>query len=156
MITRGARRAWTSLRHIWAHGDTRIATLASITSGWAWAICLAFPGDTLARPTYKIMAHVGPEVAWVLAFVTISALQSWRFWCRITTDYEIAVEGVIKTAATVMWTYIAYACMFAQYPPAAAVSDTVVVALLTWWDFLQWDRNGHYTKERDHDAAGPR
>jgi hypothetical protein len=99
------------------------------------------------------MASVGTEAAWIAAFVIISSLQSWRFWCRLTTSNAYAVEGVIKTLATIMWTYIAYACMFAQYPPAAAVSDTVVVALLTWWDFLQWDRNGYYVRESDNAAS---
>ena len=149
----GARRAWASLTHIWFRADTRMATLASITSGWAWAICLAFPGDTLARPTYKIMASVGPEGAWITAFIVMSSLQSWRFWCRLTTSKSYVIESAIKTLATAMWTYIAYACMLAQYPPAAAVADTCVVALLTWWDFLRWDQNGHYVREASHDAA---
>lgn len=149
----GARLAWAALMHIWSRGDTRIATLASIASGWFWASCLAFPGDTLARPTYKVMAQAGPEEAWIAAFVIISSLQSWRFWCRLTSSKAILIEAAIKTIATAMWTYIAYACMFAQYPPAAAVSDTVVVALLTWWDFLRWDQNGYYVRETGHGAA---
>lgn len=131
--------AASRLRDIWQTGDTRIATLASVVSGALWASCLAFPGDTLARPTYKLMAFAAAEHVWFFIFAGLAVMQTWRLLTDPKGALGVYAEHVIKLAAAFVWTYTALACMFAQYPPAAAVSDTVVVAALTWWDFFQWD-----------------
>ena len=123
---------------LWNRGDTTVATLCSVLSAILWAGCLAFPGDTLARPTYRVMAWVAPEQVWMVAFLAMAALQTWRLYSR-TSRLHARLEYAIKLAALTIWSFVAFACMFAQYPPAAAVSDTMVVAALTAWDFLRYE-----------------
>lgn len=145
----------TTPHELWTRGDTRIAVVASVASGLLWATCLAFPGDTLSRPTYKLMATVGPEWCWLTAFLLLATLQFWRLYCKLT-HMTAALELIIKVMAAALWTFVAVACMLAQYPPAAAVSDTIVVAALTWWDLLRWDHNGYYRLEDKGQCDGRR
>lgn len=123
---------------LWWRGDTTVATLCSVLSALMWAGCLAFPGDTLARPTYAVMAFIAPEVVWICVFVSMAALQIWRLYTR-SNKQHMRLEYCIKLSALTVWAFVAFACMFAQYPPAAAVSDTMVVAALTAWDFLRYE-----------------
>lgn len=136
-------------RAILVYGDTTPATLASIMSSALWLICLIFPGTLIGppgigRPTYRYMYEVADEQTWCFVFASIFALQLWRMFCQGYSDkypnllflFEIA----IKTWAAMIWTFIAIACMIAQYPPAAAMSDAIVVAGLCWWDMLRCER----------------
>ena len=136
---------------------------ASAFSGWLWGIALAMPGDTLARPTYRYMAFVASEDYWTVAFLTVATLQTWRLFKRTTVrlfPYELALKAV----ACAMWTFTGLVCMAAQWPLAAAMSDTLVVALFSWIDMSQCkpchgcsykgsvycQQGCHLTREADH------
>ena len=135
-------------KRVWAlyhYGDTTSATVASIGSSLLWAVCLSFPGtligpEGVGRPTYRHMYEVADEPTWVLIFASIFVLQSWRLLCRRPAGNLLGaylLEIAIKGWASLVWTFIALACMIAQYPPAAAMSDAIVIAALCWWDFLR-------------------
>jgi hypothetical protein len=127
------------LRGLYRYGDTRVATIASIMSAYLWAGCLAWPGDTLDRPTYRHMAEVMPEDwHWSALFVTVGSLQLWRLYVK-TTRKAIPFEYALKAIALSMWTFVGLACMFSIYPPPAAMSDTLVIAVLCWWDFIRFE-----------------
>lgn len=127
------------------YGDTTPATIASIMSSFLWALCLAFPGTLIGppgvgRPTYKYMYDVADEPTWIFIFSSIFLLQLWRIFCHQKVGnrlYVYLLEIGIKGWAAIIWTFIALACMIAQYPPAAAMSDAIVIAGLCWWDFLR-------------------
>lgn len=110
----------------------------SIISAWGWGISLAMPGDTLSRPTYRYMDFVADELVWTLLFLTIAILQTWRLFKRTTHKlfrYELALKGV----AAAVWTFVALVCFTAQWPLAAAMSDSVAVAFCAWMDMLRLD-----------------
>jgi len=140
------RRWFTGrMRSLYAYGDTTPATVASILSSFLWALCLSFPGTLIGppgigRPTYRHMAEVADEPIWIAIFVSIFVLQVWRLFCQQAVSHRTFVyflEVAIKALAAIVWTYIAFACMIAQYPPAAAMSDAIVISGLCWWDFLR-------------------
>lgn len=142
MLTTVAKAA----KHLWCCGDTRIATLASALSGYSWGICLLIPGDTLARPTYRYMNALAPEEVWAGIFLLIGTLQVYRLYSKLTKRAAF-FDLVIKFIAMLLWTVVAVLCITAQWPVAAAMSDTFVIALATWWDFLRHDqsrRNSYY------------
>ena len=133
------------MRALYVYGDTTPATVASILSSFLWALCLAFPGTLIGppgvgRPTYKYMYEVADETTWTFIFVSIFVLQIWRLFCQSAVSNRSLVyflEVGIKGWAAMVWSFIALACMIAQYPPAAAMSDAIVIAGLCWWDFLR-------------------
>ena len=133
------------IKSLYRYGDTTPATLASIGSSFLWALCLIFPGTLIGppgvgRPTYKYMYDIATEEVWIGVFLSIFVLQIWRIFCDQNFKNRLAVyliEVAIKCWAAMVWTFIALACMIAQYPPAAAMSDAVIIACLCWWDFLR-------------------
>lgn len=110
-------------------------TTASILSGYLWGTCLAFPGDTLARPTYRHMAELGPEDVWTFVFFSLATLQLWRIFVKMER-HSVPFEIFLKTSAAIVWTLVAILCMMAQWPLAAAMSDTFVISIFAWVDLL--------------------
>lgn len=137
------------IKSIVVYGDTTPATIGSILSSMLWCLCLCFPGTLIGppgvgRPTYRYMYELATEQTWIFVFMSIFMLQIWRMFCsfRYTKHRNItfAIELVIKIWAAQVWTFIAIACMLAQYPPAAAMSDAIVIAIGCWWDMLRCER----------------
>ena len=123
------------------YGDTSPATIGSMVSAFLWAICLMFPGDTIARPTYRHMGEIATEGVWVVVFLVIGFSQAWRT-CKnkiSSSKKSYYTELMIKMFAALVWTYVAIACLIAQYPPAAAMSDCIVIAAGCWWDFTRYE-----------------
>lgn len=136
---------------MYRYGDTTPATIASIASSFLWGVCLVFPGTLIGpvgvgRPTYRYMYEVASEEGWIVIFFSIFTLQLWRIFCQSAfsnKSFVYLLEVVIKGWAALVWTFIALACMIAQYPPAAAMSDAIVIAGLCWWDFLRCEARPH-------------
>ena len=142
-------RLYRSLRGLYRYGDTRVATVASIMSAYLWAGCLLWPGDTLDRPTYRHMAEVMPEDwHWSLVFLTLGSVQLWRLYAK-SWRYTLKYECALKALALSVWSFVGFACMFSIYPPPAAMSDTLVVAVLCWWDMMRFD----YCRTCDEDIC---
>lgn len=127
------------LGYLWKQGDTRPATIASVLSGYLWAIFLLFPEDTLDRPTYRHMREVLPDDEyWAALFIAVATLQLWRLYAT-TSRKAIKWEYLLKIIACSMWSFVGLACMFSLYPPPAAMSDTLVIAFGCWWDLLRFE-----------------
>jgi hypothetical protein len=129
--------AWR-IKKFWLATDTAPAAICSIISGYLWAACLAFDGDTLQRATYKYMAQIAPEWVWMGWFFAVATIQTWRLFSRPHRRMW-HLDLTIKFVAMMTWVTVAVACMISQYPPAAAVSDTIVIAIACLWDFLRCD-----------------
>jgi hypothetical protein len=110
-------------------------TTASILSGYLWGGCLAAPGDTLLRPTYKHMHEIASEDVWIFVFFALATLQLWRLYVKMDKQ-NVPFEVLLKTASAIVWTAVAILCMMAQWPLAAAMSDTFVIAIFAWIDLL--------------------
>jgi hypothetical protein len=134
------------IRRLWWHRDTDTAAIVSIMSGYLWALCLVFPGDTLMRPTYRHMASVAPEWVWTTLFITVASLQVWRLLARPFRNH-FYLDVQVKLVVMCLWWYVAIACMASQWPLAAAMSDTFVIAFATFWDFLRCDPRGRYSPD---------
>ena len=136
-----ARQFVRELVGLWRYGDTRPATLASILSAYAWAACLLWPGETMDRPTYHHMAEVmDADEKWAALFIIVGSLQLWRLYAATSRRF-IRYDYALKIVACSMWTFVGLACMFSIYPPPAAMSDTLVIAVGTWWDMVRYDRH---------------
>jgi hypothetical protein len=111
-------------------------TLASIMSGYLWGFALLAPGDTTARPTYRHLAEVASEEVWTAVFLTVATLQLWRMVCR-SNRKTFPYEFCLKLIAAILWAFVGVACMISQWPLAAAMADTMVVALFSWIDLVR-------------------
>lgn len=130
---------WRRIYGIWKYGDTRVATIASIMSAYLWSVLLLWPGETLARPTYRHMQEVMPyDEYWATLFMLVGTLQLWRLYAK-TSRYAIKWEYLLKIVACSMWSFVGFACMFSVYPPPAAMSDTLIIAVGCWWDMVRFD-----------------
>lgn len=116
------------LKDVWRLLVRNPFTSASILSGWLWSLCLWAPGDTLTRPTYRYMGEVAPEWVWTSLFMVTAGLQSLRLTYRITPKV-FPYEFALKLWAAFLWTTVGVLCIIAQWPLAAAVSDTLVIAI---------------------------
>jgi len=136
--------------HLWRYGDTRLATVASVMSGYAWALCLAFPGDTIAsRPIYQDMRAILPsDFEWFIVFFTVASLQLYRLTARLTKRSAL-FDHTIKFIAMSLWVLISVLCMTNQYPPAAAMSDTFVIAIGCFWDFMRHEQSNRFSYYSD-------
>jgi hypothetical protein len=142
------------MQFLWLDLDTSPAAICSILSGAFWATCLALPGDTLLRPTYKYMAQIASEEVWMCSFAALAGLQLWRLGSRpLKVPY---LDFAIKFWALSLWAFVSIACLASQWPIAAAMSDTLVIAIACAWDFLRCDpRHGcvHYAKRKCPDCT---
>jgi hypothetical protein len=127
--------------HRLRHADPVYCTVASIVSAFAWAIMLAWEGDTMARQTYFHMARIAPEWVWTITFTLIGLVQMTRL--AFDHNGNAWQDYILKALACILWSYVAAACILAQNPPPAAMGDAVAVAVLTWIDFARAEPGGH-------------
>ena len=105
-------------------------------SGYLWGFALLAPGDTTSRPTYRHLREVASEDVWTAVFLTVATLQLWRMVCR-SNRQSFPYEYALKLAAAILWGFVGVACMISQWPLAAAMADTMVVALFSWVDLAR-------------------
>jgi hypothetical protein len=66
----------------------------------------------------------------------VATLQMWRLAAK-SNLHTFYGELAVKLFAFCLWTFVAIACLSAQWPLAAAMSDSIVIALLAGWDALR-------------------
>ena len=121
---------------ILCYGDTRIVPIASILASLLWGSILFFNNNGLSRPTYRYMRSLLTEDQWVVVFASIVVLQGYRLFC---SHSGLLADYAIKAYVMTIWSFISVSCMFSQTPIAVAMSDSVVLAVLTVWDFLRYN-----------------
>lgn len=127
------------MRFLWLCGDTRPATICVILSGYLWGGLLLMPGDTIERPTYRIMKAVIPsDEMWAAVFLAVATAQLVRLFA-VTTSRSRWVDFGIKTTACGLYSFTALACLLSISPVPAAMADNVVIALAAWWDLSRWE-----------------
>ena len=129
-------KVWMALRSLWTAMLKNPFTMSSVFSGYLWGFALAAPGDTLERPTYRHMAEIGPEDMWTAIFLVTASLQLWRIFIK-TTPRLFPFEYALKLWASILWMSVGVMCMASQWPLAAAMSDTLVIALFAWIDLAK-------------------
>ena len=95
-----------------------------------WGVLLLWPGETFGRPTYSMMADVMPEDCWGLLFLATSLMQmrivaSEQFYCREARYF--AFYNML------LWAFVVYSMLKSVYPPPAAISGEIALAMAAWW-----------------------
>jgi hypothetical protein len=81
------------------------------------------------------MHEITGEDVWTFLFFSLATLQLWRLYAKMD-HRSVPFEVLLKTIAAIVWSAVALLCMMAQWPLAAAMSDTFVIAIFAWIDLL--------------------
>ena len=103
-------------------------------SEFCWGLLLMWPGSLFARPTYKVMATVMPEQAWALVFLLSSVTQ---ITIIIRKDFHCWLARYFAAWNMVMWVFVVSAAYLSVYPPPAAMSGEVALALASVWIWIR-------------------
>lgn len=99
-----------------------------------WAILLFWPGETFSRPTYSMMAHVMCEEAWAVVFALSSATQ---FTIVIRRDFHCWPARYFAAWNMILWCFVVVSMLLSVYPPPAAISAEITLALATIWIWVR-------------------
>ena len=97
---------------------------------FGWFVLLVWPGDTMARPTYKIMATVMPENAWAVVFLVSCFFQTLIV---ITETYHTVQARYFSAANAALWAYVVISMLMSVYPPPAAIAGEIAIAIAASW-----------------------
>lgn len=99
-----------------------------------WAILLLWPGDTFGRPTYNGMSTVMSEEAWALVFALSSVTQ---FTIVIRRDFHCWPARYFAAWNMVLWCFVVISMLLSVYPPPAAISAEICLAIASVWIWLR-------------------
>lgn len=115
-----------------------------------WALLLIWPGQTFGRPTYNGMAAVMPEEAWALVFVLSSVTQ---ITIVVRQDFHCWAARYFAAWNMVLWVFVVVSMLLSVYPPPAAISAEITLALAAVWIWIRpflllraYERAERYTK----------
>ena len=99
-----------------------------------WAVLLFWPGDTFGRPTYTVMSHIMNEEAWASVFLLSSITQA-----TIILRHEFHCWAARYFAAwnAVLWCVVVVSMLLSVYPPPAAISGEITLAIAAFWIWLR-------------------
>lgn len=125
-----------TLLHVLAHptlGELRLGQFLSFMSAMAWVICLLWPGDTMSRPTYMVMSHIGNDFFWAAVFGGVMVFQGVRLFLTDSRPctYSYMVNGLIS----LIWVFTSVSMLVSIYPPPAAIAGEIVVTIISVWVF---------------------
>ena len=119
-----------SLTHaLWDTDLVSSRLLLGIAEFW-WAVLLLWPGGTFGRPTYAMMSHVMSEEAWGLVFALSSVTQ---LTIVIRRDFHCWPARYFAAWNMVLWVFVVVSMLLSVYPPPAAISAEITLALATVW-----------------------
>lgn len=99
-----------------------------------WAITLTWPGETFGRPTYHGMQGIMTENAWgALFFVTCFC----QWFLLIKEEYHTKRAVIFALINTALWTFCVISMYLSVYPPPAAISGELALALGAAWIFVR-------------------
>ena len=95
-----------------------------------WAINLLWPGASFERSNYSAMAALADEKVWGLAFLITSYTQ-WQI--VIIGEFHSKMARGFACWNSLLWCYCAGSIYSSVYPPAAALSAELTLALASLW-----------------------
>ena len=123
-----------SLTHVlWDTHMVMTRLLLGVAEFW-WAALLAWPGDTFGRPTYLHMASVMGEESWALVFFASSVTQ---ITIVLRRDFHSALARYFAAWNMVLWVYVVVSMLASVYPPPAAISAEITLAMAAVWIWLR-------------------
>ena len=119
-----------NMHRIFWKGDTEVFRMFMALASLTWSFLLFWPGDTFARPTYKLMAEFGTEHVWAVLFLIqgLAGLFSLLYNCK-----KICILVLDSILGCILWTGSCVAMLLSVYPPPAAISAEIIVAWFSWW-----------------------
>lgn len=116
--------------HAMFNTDMVSARLMLGLSEFVWAVLLLWPGDTFGRPTYAIMAMIMPEDCWGILFFFTSMMQ---FGIIASKKYHSREARYFAAYNALLWVFVIISMLKSVYPPPAAISAEIVMALASSW-----------------------
>lgn len=99
-----------------------------------WALSLLWIGETFDRPTYAGMAHVLPENGWGVLFLIMGSIQAYLLLIR---DFSSKFAVIFSSVNATVWIYVCVSMYMSIYPPPAAISGELALALAASWVFIR-------------------
>ncbi len=99
-----------------------------------WALSLYWPGETFGRPTYHVMQMVADEIMWAHLFL-FSSLMQWSVVLTASFNGRVAMWFAAWNAC--LWLFVCGSMYLSVYPPPAAISGELSLALAALWIFLR-------------------
>ena len=126
--------ALDSLTHtLWDTSMTATRLWLGIAEFW-WGVLLIWPGATFGRPTYTHMASVMPEEAWGIVFFASSVTQ---ITIVLRRDFHCALARYFAAWNMVLWVYVVVSMFLSVYPPPAAISAEITLAMAAIWIWVR-------------------
>ena len=123
-----------SLTHtLWDTQMVMTRLLLGVAEFW-WGLLLIWPGMTFGRPTYHHMASVMCEESWALVFLASSATQ---ITIVLRRDFHCALARYFACWNMVLWVYVVVSMLLSVYPPPAAISAEITLAMAAVWIWLR-------------------
>lgn len=123
-----------SLTHtLWDTNMVVTRLLMGIAEFW-WFALLAWPGATFGRPTYNHMAACMPEEAWALVFLASSVTQ---ITIVLRRDFHCVLARYFAAWNMVLWVYVVVSMLLSVYPPPAAISAEITLAMAAIWIWVR-------------------
>ena len=100
-----------------------------------WAASLLWPGDSFSRPAYAGMqALMQSEIYWGMMWLAMSACQ---FYIVFSGKYHTRFAVCLALFNFLVWTGVVISIYLVFWPPAAALSGEVVLAIGAGWVFIR-------------------
>ena len=123
------RRLWRIREVLFDSDMVATRTLLAIAE-LIWAISLLWPGASFERSNYNAMAALADETVWGLAFLITSYIQ-WQI--VIIGEFHSRMARGFACWNSILWCYCAGSIYLSVYPPAAALSAELTLALASLW-----------------------
>ena len=127
-------RYWGAITHALFDTNLTAVRLCLALSEFIWAIMLLWVGDTFSRPTYTIMSHVMLEEGWAVLF-SISAVMQISIVAQ--EDYHSRFARYFAGYNAFLWVYVVVAMLLSVYPPPAAISAEISMAIFATWIWIR-------------------
>jgi hypothetical protein len=99
-----------------------------------WFVMLIWPGDTMTRSPYRLMAALMPEDYWAMVFLASCFFQTLIV---ITEAYHARASRYFSVFNAFMWVYVVASILMSIYPPPAAIAGEIAIAIAAMWIWLR-------------------
>lgn len=107
-----------------------------------WAALLYMPGDTFARPVYRLMAELAgdhAEMKWAALWTAHAVGMWWRLVAKKPRPYT---AFCVNSLGVLLFSGAAYSIFFVMtFPIPAAIAPDVVLALAAFWVMVRTSVN---------------
>ena len=128
------RQVLTRLKQITCKTDMTSIRILLVIAEFLWAITLYWPGDTFGRPTYNGMSDFATEIEWANIFFVSAIIQ---FLLIYKNDYTTKFSYAFAAWNSVLWLFVCGSMYLSVYPPPAAISGELSLAIGALWVFIR-------------------